>query len=32
VLASARPEDHPRCRAAGAVVMVDYRDPHLADG
>jgi NADPH:quinone reductase-like Zn-dependent oxidoreductase len=35
VLTSARPEDHERCRAAGAEVALDYRDPalaaHLAD-
>lgn len=30
VLASARPTDHDRCRAAGADVVVDYRDPDLA--
>jgi NADPH:quinone reductase-like Zn-dependent oxidoreductase len=31
VLASARPSDHARCRAAGADVVLDYRDPQLAD-
>ena len=31
VLASARPTDHDRCRAAGAEVVVDYRDPDLAE-
>lgn len=30
VLASARPEDHGSCYAAGAEVVVDYRDPELA--
>ncbi|MFD1507376.1 NADPH:quinone reductase [Georgenia yuyongxinii] len=30
VLATARPEDHDRCRAAGADVVLDYRDPCLA--
>ncbi|HET6625668.1 MAG TPA: zinc-binding dehydrogenase [Nocardioidaceae bacterium] len=29
VLASARPEDHAACRAAGADVVLDYRDPQL---
>lgn len=31
VLASARPEDHERCRAAGAHVVVDYRDGAIGD-
>ncbi len=31
VLATARPADHDRCRAAGADVVLDYRDPALAD-
>ena len=30
VLASARPDDHGACRAAGADAVVDYRDPDLA--
>jgi NADPH:quinone reductase-like Zn-dependent oxidoreductase len=30
VLTSARPEDHERCRAAGAEVALDYRDRELA--
>lgn len=31
VLASAKPADHDRYRAAGADVVVDYRDPALAE-
>lgn len=31
VVASARPEDFGRCRAAGAVAVFDYRDPALAE-
>jgi NADPH:quinone reductase-like Zn-dependent oxidoreductase len=31
VIATARPEDHDRCKAAGAEVALDYRDPALAD-
>lgn len=31
VPASARQEDHRRCRAAGADVVIDYRDPRLTD-
>lgn len=31
VVASARPGDHARCRAAGADAVLDYRDPDLAD-
>jgi len=31
VLASARPADHDRCLAAGADVVVDCRDPALAE-
>lgn len=31
VVASARPDDHDRCRNLGADVVVDYRDPNLAD-
>lgn len=31
VIASAQPPDHASCRAAGADVVLDYRDPHLAD-
>jgi len=30
VITTARPEDHDRCREAGAHVVVDYRDPELA--
>ncbi len=30
VVASARPDDHDRCRAAGADTVVDYRDRDLA--
>lgn len=30
IIASARPGDHERCRAAGAAVVADYRDPGLA--
>lgn len=29
VIATARPEDGERCRAAGAAVVLDYRDPDL---
>lgn len=32
VIATARSEDHDWCRAAGAEVVLDYRDPDLADG
>jgi len=31
VLASARPEDHDRCRIAGCDVVLDYRDPSFSD-
>jgi len=31
VVATARPEDHDRCRAAGASVVLDYRDPRLGE-
>jgi len=31
VLATARPGDHDHCKAAGADVVLDYRDPVLAD-
>lgn len=31
VLATARPDDHQRCRDAGARVVVDYRAPALVD-
>ena len=31
VIATARPEDDERCSAAGAEVVLDYRDPELAD-
>ncbi|WP_309237240.1 NADPH:quinone reductase [Actinomadura sp. BRA 177] len=31
VIASAHPNDHARCRAAGADTVLDYRDPHLPD-
>lgn len=31
VIASARPDDHDRCRSAGATAVFDYRDPGLAD-
>lgn len=31
VVASARSSDHDRCRAAGADVVVDYRDPALRE-
>lgn len=31
VVGSARTEDHDRCRAAGADVVLDYRDPHLSE-
>jgi 2-desacetyl-2-hydroxyethyl bacteriochlorophyllide A dehydrogenase len=30
VIATARPEDAERCRAAGADAVIDYRDPDLA--
>jgi NADPH:quinone reductase-like Zn-dependent oxidoreductase len=30
-VASARPDDHERCRAAGADAVVDYRDAGLAE-
>ena len=29
VVAAARPEDEERCRTAGAVAVIDYRDPKL---
>jgi NADPH:quinone reductase-like Zn-dependent oxidoreductase len=31
VIASARPDDFEKCRAAGASAVFDYRDPELAD-
>ncbi|HEU5043814.1 MAG TPA: NADPH:quinone reductase [Nocardioidaceae bacterium] len=31
VIATARPEDHDRCKAAGAEAVLDYRDPALAN-
>jgi NADPH:quinone reductase-like Zn-dependent oxidoreductase len=31
VIASARPDDHQKCRTAGAEAVFDYRDPELAD-
>ncbi|HEX7323150.1 MAG TPA: NADPH:quinone reductase [Mycobacterium sp.] len=31
VIASARAEDHQRCRSAGAATVLDYRDPDLAE-
>lgn len=31
VIASAHPDDHHKCQAAGAEAVVDYRDPGLAN-
>lgn len=31
VVGTARPADHERCRRAGADVVLDYHDEHLAD-
>jgi len=31
VIATARPEDHDRCRRLGAAAVLDYRDPELVD-